>query len=60
MTTAIEFQAKLKGLQEEQKALLSSPDRRKKAVRTRINEITKEFYDTKTLWRNTLGPTTIF
>lgn len=60
MTTAIEFQAKLKNLQEEQKALLASSDRRKKVVRLRINEITKEFYATKTLWRETLGATTNF
>lgn len=60
MTTAAEFQGKLKELQEEQKGLLSSVDRRKKVVRLRIQEITKEFYATKTLWRETLGPTTAF
>lgn len=60
MKTAIEFQTKLKNLQDEQKSLLSSADRRKKVVRNRINEITKEFYATKTLWRTTLGPTTTF
>lgn len=60
MKTSIEFQDKLKSLQEEQKTLLASGDRRKKAVRLRINEITKEFYATKTLWRETLGPTTTF
>jgi hypothetical protein len=60
MTTAIEFQAKLKSLQEEQKTLLASPDRRKKIIRLRIQEITREFYATRTLWRNTLGPTTAF
>lgn len=58
MTTATEFQAKLKNLQEEQKALLTSPDRRKKIIRSRIQEITREFYATRTLWRETLGPTT--
>lgn len=60
MTTATEFQGKLKELQLEQKGLLASPDRRKKSVRLRIQEITREFYATKELWRATLGPTSSF
>ena len=49
MTT---FQIKLIKLQNEQKALLNYVDKRKKAVRQRIEEITKEFYATKEAWRN--------
>lgn len=45
------FQIKLIELQNEQKQLLSSSDRRKKSVRERINSITKEFYDVKAQWR---------
>ena len=60
MTTALEFQEKLKSLQSEQKTLLSSTDRRKKNVRDRIKQITSEFYATKDLWRQTLGPSQIF
>lgn len=60
MTTASKFIAKLTELQNEQKALLASVDRRKKVVRLRIQEITKEFYETKSLWRQTLGPSTQF
>jgi len=49
MTT---FQSKLIELQNEQKALLSSPDRRKKNVRNRILEINSEFYAIKKEWRD--------
>lgn len=45
------FQLKLVELQNEQKSLLSSSDRRKKVVRDRIHAITKEFYDVKAQWR---------
>jgi len=48
MTT---FQTRLIELQNEQKQLLQSPDRRKKVVRLRIQEITKEFYEVKSEWR---------
>lgn len=48
MTT---YQTKLIELQNEQKKLLASPDRRKKVVRERIQEITKEFYQIKEEWR---------
>lgn len=46
------FQIKLIELQKEQKALLASPDKRKKSVRERIHQITKEFYDVKQQWRD--------
>ncbi|MBC7399828.1 MAG: hypothetical protein H7289_07760 [Mucilaginibacter sp.] len=48
MTT---FENTLKELQNEQKTLLASVDRRKKVVRQRINEITAEFYKVKAEWR---------
>ena len=51
-TTPAEFQSKLIALQNEQKTLLSSTERRKKSVRARIQEITKEFYAIKKEWRN--------
>lgn len=60
MATAQDFIDRLKSLQDEQRALLNSSDRRKKAVRTRIKEITHEFFQTKATWRQTLGPTTSF
>lgn len=60
MKTAQDFQNKLAELQIEQKALLASADRKKKVVRLRIQEITREFYSTKNLWKETLGPTTQF
>lgn len=55
MKTAAEFQARLQELQSEQVMLLASNDRRKKAVRTRIQEITREFFAVKEEWREALG-----
>ena len=46
------YQIKLIEIQNEQKALLASPDRRRKAVRERIHQLTSAFYATKAAWRN--------
>jgi DNA gyrase/topoisomerase IV subunit A len=55
MRTHADYQQKLIELQNEQKALLASPDRRKRVIQERIRQLTKEFYDTKTEWREKLG-----
>lgn len=48
MTT---FQQRLIEIQNEQKALLASPDRRKKLVRAKINQLTADFYAVKEEWQ---------
>lgn len=51
-TTPAEFQSKLVLLQNEQKELMASGNRRKKAVRERFQEITREFYAIQKEWRD--------